>query len=67
MVTATQTRNIQLGLTPQLMQGLLQLLAEAVKKSDWLSLPPPAAELPMAQPLDAPGLLVTADKPKYLN
>lgn len=65
--TAAQTRNIQLGMTPQLMQGLLHLLGEAVKKSDWLRLPPPAAELPMAQTLDAPSLLATTDKPKYLN
>ena len=41
--TAAQVRHIQLGMTPQLMQGLLYLLGEAVKKSDWLRVPPPVA------------------------
>lgn len=65
--TAEQTRNIQLGMTPQLMQGLLHLLGEAMKKSDWLRVPPPVAELPMVQNLEAAGVLAPADKPKYLN
>lgn len=68
--TAEQTRNIQLAMTPQLMQGLLHLLGEAVKKSDWLHVPPPAAELPMApvlETLEAASVLESADKPKYLN
>lgn len=65
--TAAQTRNIQLGMTPQLMQGLLHLLAETMKKSDWLRVPPPVAELPMVQTLDAASALAPADKPKYLN
>ena len=65
--TAAQTRNIKLGMTPQLMQGLLHLLGEAIKKSDWLRVPPPVAELPMVQTLDAANALATADKPKYLN
>lgn len=64
--TAAQVRNIQLGMTPQLTQGMLQLLGEAVKKSDWLRLPPPVAELPMVQTMDAT-LPEAGDKPRYLN
>ena len=63
----SQTRNIQLSMTPQLMQGLLHLLGEAVKKSDWLRVPPLPAEPPMVQNLDATTALAPADKPKYLN
>lgn len=65
--TTAQTRNIQLGMTPQLMQGLLHLLGEAMKKSDWLRVPPPVAELPMVQTLEVAAALASADKPKYLN
>lgn len=65
--TAHQVRNIQLGMTPQLMQGLLHLLGDAVKKSDWLRLPPPVADLPMVQTLDATRVPGADDKPKYLN
>jgi hypothetical protein len=65
--TAAQTRNIKLGMTPQLMQGLLHLLGEAIKKSDWLRVPSPAAELPMVQTQEAASALASEDKPKYLN
>ena len=64
--TATQTRNIQLGMTPQLVQGLLHLLGEAMKKSDWLRVPA-VTEVPMAPGLQVASALVDVDKPKYLN
>jgi hypothetical protein len=65
-----RVRNIALAMNPQLMQGLLHLLAEAVKKSQWQELPPVPPELAMAMSdaLEEPtALLQSADRPKYLN
>ena len=53
-------------MTPQLVQGLLHLLGEAMKKSDWLRVPA-VTEVPMAPSLQVASALVDVDKPKYLN
>ncbi len=61
-----QVRNIALDMNPQLVQGLLHLLAEAIKTSQWLAVPA-VVEPPMVQdPADEP-MLARVEKPKYLN
>lgn len=64
-----QVRNIQLGMNPQLMQGLMHLLGEGLKKAKWLD----AAlqdETPMADSASMALLSEvddTGERPKYLN
>ena len=63
-----QTRHVQLMMEPPLAQGLLQLLQQVLKKSQWLELPPPAAGPEAAESPDpAAPLGDGADRPKYLN
>ena len=64
---ADQSRDLQLDMDPQLTQGLVQLLGQSIKQSQWLELPAQtviAQSNPSADPSDLPNL---ADKPKYLN
>ena len=62
-----QALNITLAMAPQLVQGLLHLLAKALKKSQWQQVPllPPAR--PMAISDEPMASLQDADWPKYLN
>lgn len=62
-----QVRNIALAMNPQLVQGLLHLLGEALKKSQWQAVLPPPPELAMAISDEPTRLLQSADRPKYLN
>ncbi|UUZ63318.1 hypothetical protein LP414_28645 [Polaromonas sp. P1(28)-13] len=66
-----QTRNAQVMMDPSLTQGLLHLLNQALKKSQWLELPSQAAGLEASASADAnndtSALPDDADRPKYLN
>lgn len=63
-----QTRHVQLVMEPPLTQGLLQLLQQALRKSQWLELPPSAAGPETAEGPDPEAPLGDdADRPKYLN
>lgn len=63
-----QARNAQLVMDPPLTQGLLHLLNQALKKSQWLELPSPAASLQAVESPDAAAAPEDgADRPKYLN
>lgn len=64
---AEQSRNIQLAMNPQLVQGLLQLLSDAVNKSQWMEVPPRVAELSRPSDNESVSQLEPADRPKYLN
>lgn len=59
-----QGRNVQVAMNAQLTQGLLHLLNQGLKKSQWLK-PPSAASLEAAA--DAAEPVETAQKPRYLN
>ncbi len=59
-----QGRNVQVAMNAQLTQGLLHLLNQGLKKSQWLKSPQPAsleAEADAAEPEEQ------ARKPRYLN
>lgn len=58
-----QGRNVQVAMNAQLTQGLLHLLNQGLKKSQWLK--PPAAGLEAAA--DAAEPEEPAQKPRYLN
>lgn len=63
-----RTRNVQVVMEPPLTQGLLRLLQQALKKSQWLELPPPEAGPEAAEGPDAAAPPEdSADRPKYLN
>ena len=64
---AGQTRNIEVTMDPQLTQGLLHLLTQALKSSQWLELAPGLAEVPGVPEAETPALPDGTDKPKYLN
>lgn len=62
-----QVLNLTLAMDPQLVQGLLHLLAEALKKSQWQQVPllsPAQATATSDEPM-AP--LQDVDRPRYLN
>ena len=62
-----ESRNIQLAMNPQLVQGLLHLLDEALKKSQWLEATPLRDRMvgqPNTESLSQSDLTV---RPKYLN
>lgn len=65
-------RNFQVMMDAQLSNGLLQLLHQGLKSSQWLDVPAvltPAADLALQAPADtgAAELSIDAEKPKYLN
>ena len=62
-----QVLNITLAMEPKLAQGLLHLLAEALKKSQWQQMPLLPPERPMAMSDEPMTPLQDADWPKYLN
>ena len=66
-----QTRNARIMMDPPLTQGLLRLLNQALKKSQWLELPSQAAGLEASASTDISNDALTppdgADRPKYLN
>lgn len=62
-----QVLNITLAMDPQLVQGLLHLLAEALKKSQWQQVPLLPAERAMVMSDEPIGPLQDANRPKYLN
>lgn len=62
-----QVLNITLAMAPQLAQGLLHLLAKALKKSQWQQMPLLPPERPMAMSDEPMAPLQDADGPKYLN
>jgi hypothetical protein len=60
-----QARNVQIAINTQLTQGLLRLLNQGLKKSQWLKPPAQAASLEAAVDAAEPG--EEAPKPRYLN
>lgn len=62
-----QVRHITLSMHPQLTQGLLHLLAEALKKSQWESVPAMPPELATAYSDDTAAGLADEDRPPYLH
>lgn len=66
-----QQRDLQVLVSPKLVQGLLHLLNRALKKSGWLEGGAPAAsheaDSSTDTPFDSPDMLDDADRPKYLN
>lgn len=65
--TATQVRNIALAMNTQLVQGLLHLLGEALKLSQWLDAPAASAAPAPHLGNDTPGLADGTERPRYLN
>ena len=62
-----QVRNIALAMSPQLVQGLLQLLADALQKSQWQAISPLPPESAMTIGDDTTLMMHSTDRPKYLN
>ena len=62
-----QVLNITLAMELKLAQGLLHLLAKALKKSQWQQMPLLPPERPMAMSDEPMTPLQDADWPKYLN
>ena len=62
-----QVLNLTLAMDPQLVQGLLHLLAEALKKSQWQQVPLLSPEQATATSDEPMAPLQDADRPRYLN
>ena len=62
-----QVRHITLSMHPQLTQGLLHLLAEALKKSQWEPLPATTPQLATVYGDDTAAGRADADRPRYLH
>jgi hypothetical protein len=69
-------RNFQVTMDPPLSNGLLHLLHQSIKHSQWLEVPAALIAVPQGMPPPEPvdqaetepaGLAVETDKPKYLN
>jgi len=62
-----QVLNLTLAMDPQLVQGLLHLLAEALKKSQWQQVPLLSPEQATATSDEPMAPLQDIDRPRYLN
>ncbi len=62
-----QVLNLTLAMDPQLVQGLLHLLAEALKKSQWQQVPLLSPEQATATSDEPMAPLQDVDRPRYLN
>lgn len=60
-------RNVQVMMDPQLSNGLLHLLHQSLKASQWLQALPPPADLETSGGPETADLTLDLAKPKYLN
>ena len=58
-------KDLEISMVPQLTQGMLQLLTQALRQSGWLDVPALAGQ--PAATVDPLALLAAAEKPGYLN